>query len=114
MTRVVVMVCGVGLSVTVYAALGTAQIRSVERCHAHRGLPDARCTPGARDPRVTQANIGRTICRAGYTKTVRPPTSYTEPLKLRQLDQYGYYAGHRVSSYEEDHLIPLELGGSPK
>src|ERR1700687_1954524 len=44
-------------------------------------LPDPKCTPGAVDPSVTQDNIDSTICVSGYTKTVRPPVSVTEPQK---------------------------------
>jgi hypothetical protein len=44
---------------------------------------------------------------------VRPPTSYTNPLKTQQIRQYRY-TDTRVASYEEDHEIPLELGGSPR
>jgi hypothetical protein len=40
-------------------------------------LPDPACTPGATNPDVTQASIGSTICRAGYTCTIRPPAAYT-------------------------------------
>jgi hypothetical protein len=76
-------------------------------------LPDPHCTPGAVDPRVTQADIGSTICVAGYTTTVRPPTSYTEPLKLRLLTSYGYTTG-RPSAFELDHRVPLEVGGDPR
>jgi hypothetical protein len=36
-------------------------------------LPRHDLTPGAIDPRVTQSNIRNTICRRGYTSTVRPP-----------------------------------------
>jgi hypothetical protein len=36
---------------------------------------------------------------------------YTENLKREQMTAYGDTGP--VSSYEEDHLIPLELGGSP-
>ncbi len=39
----------------------------------HGLLPDPSCTPGAIDPAVAQANIGSTICRTGYTDSVRPP-----------------------------------------
>jgi hypothetical protein len=81
-------------------------------CTEHNGLPDPACTPGALNQSVTQASIGSTICKRGWTATVRPPTSYTEPLKIRQIAQYGY-ADTRVSDYEEDHFLPLELGGSP-
>ncbi|MDA8343134.1 MAG: hypothetical protein M0007_13060 [Actinomycetota bacterium] len=84
-------------------------------CHS-RGtglyvLPDPACTPGATNPDVTQSDIGTTICASGWTATVRPPESYTEPLKFHQMTAYGETGP--VSSYEEDHLVPLELGGSP-
>ncbi len=61
---------------------------------------------------VTQATIGTTICVKGYTATIRPPTSYTEPLKVAQIAAYGY-ADTNVADYEEDHVIALELGGAP-
>jgi hypothetical protein len=84
-------------------------------CHARgSGLfsrPDPRCTPGAIDPSVTEANIDRTICRTGYTRTVRPPESVTEPEKRRSLEAYGDRGPLR--RYEYDHLIALELGGVP-
>lgn len=86
-----------------------------QRCHA-RGhgryvLPDRHCTPGAWNPAVTQATIATTICRDGWTATVRPPEAYTEALKWRQMQAYGERGPmHR---YEEDHLVPLELGGAP-
>ncbi|GAC1691095.1 MAG: hypothetical protein PVS2B1_13680 [Candidatus Dormibacteraceae bacterium] len=82
------------------------------QCHSVNGLPDPVCTPGVIDPRVTQENISTTICVRGYTKTVRPPASYTHDLKVRQIAEYGY-ADTKLASYEEDHLIPLELGGHP-
>ncbi len=49
-------------------------------CHYRDGgrLPDPRCTPGAIDPAVTQANIRRTICVSGYTTKVRPPAEQTD------------------------------------
>src|SRR4051812_25520792 len=75
------------------ATSAEAHARGAARCQAHGGLPDRTCTPGVRDPRVTQKNIASTICRGGYTTTVRPPSSYTTQLKKRQLADYGYYAG---------------------
>jgi hypothetical protein len=84
-------------------------------CHARGSglysLPDPSCTPGAVNPAVTQATLDQTICVVGWTQTVRPPVSYTEPLKYQQMAAYGD-AGP-ASAYEEDHLVPLELGGSP-
>jgi hypothetical protein len=72
--------------------------------------PDPRCTPGALNPRVTQANIGRTICKRGWTATVRPPERVTEPEKLASMAAYG---DHRpAADYEYDHFVPLELGGA--
>jgi hypothetical protein len=77
------------------------------------GEPDPALTPGAINPAVTQATIGSTICRSGWTATVRPPSSYTNALKVQQIAQYGY-ADASTAAYEEDHLIPLELGGAPR
>jgi len=53
------------------------------------GLPDPACTPGATDPRVTQANINLTICMRGYTATVRPPVSVTDRIKVERMAAYG-------------------------
>jgi len=67
--------------------------------------------PGLTNPAVTQATIDQTICVRGWTKTVRPPSSYTTKLKLIQLRDAGLHG--EASDYEEDHMIPLELGGHP-
>ena len=48
----------------------------------------------------------------GWTATVRPSESYTDALKTKQIARYRY-ARTSASVYEEDHLVPLELGGSP-
>jgi hypothetical protein len=79
--------------------------------HAPAVLADPVRTPGVLNPDVTQATIGRTICRSGWTRTVRPPTDYTNALKLRQMRLYGEHGP--PSAYQEDHLISLELGGHP-
>jgi hypothetical protein len=68
-------------------------------------------TPGSLNPDVTQATIDQTVCVKGWTATVRPPTSYTDQLKLQQMPEYGETGS--PSDYQEDHLISLELGGSP-
>jgi hypothetical protein len=80
-------------------------------CHMRGELPDPACTPGVADPRVSQDNLGATICRSGYTSTVRPPVSYTERLKREGMVAYGFTDS--IAEHEEDHLIALELGGSP-
>ncbi len=92
-----------------------AKAGAAAACHA-RGhglfsLPDPRCTPGAVNPAVTQGDIGRTICRSGWTRTVRPPESVTEPEKRASMRLYGDRGP--LHAYEYDHLIPLELGGAP-
>ncbi len=74
-------------------------------------LPDPSCTPGVTNPTVSQANIGSTICVRGWTKTIRPPASVTEPQKLESMRRYG--ASGPAGTFEFDHLIPLELGGAP-
>jgi hypothetical protein len=84
----------------------------VTKCKAIDGLPDRKCTPGTTDPRVTQQNIKDTICKSGYTKTVRPPVSVTNQMKLVSMKEYGF--SDSPSNYEYDHLISLELGGAPK
>ncbi len=76
------------------------------------GEPDPGLTPGALNPAVTQATIGSTICVSGWTTTIRPSESLTDALKIKQIGQYGY-GDTKTSSYEEDHLISLELGGAP-
>jgi hypothetical protein len=75
--------------------------------------PDAQLTPGVTNPDVTQANISETVCRSGWTATARPPASYTNNLKKEGITQYGY-DDSKLADYEEDHFIPLEIGGNPK
>ncbi|HJQ52070.1 MAG TPA: hypothetical protein VJ838_16350 [Gaiellaceae bacterium] len=74
-------------------------------------LADPVRTPGVLNPDVTQANIRSTICRHGWTATIRPPVDYTNALKRRQMRQYGETGS--LSDFQEDHLISLELGGNP-
>lgn len=67
--------------------------------------------PGVHNPAVTQENIHKTICVSGWTNTVRPSASYTNKLKHDQMEALHYMGDpHR---FEEDHRLPLELGGHP-
>jgi hypothetical protein len=77
------------------------------------GLPDRNLTPGATNPDATQDNLSNTVCKSGWASSVRPPSAYTGALKLVQIIQYGY-ADRNPSHYQEDHLVPLELGGAPR
>jgi hypothetical protein len=77
-------------------------------------LPISSVTSGAIDTNITQTNIDTTICKSGYTATVRPPVSYTNKLKAQQLNgTYKQFTDKVSADYEEDHLISLEIGGSP-
>jgi hypothetical protein len=68
-------------------------------------------TPGALNPDVSRATIRQTICSRGWTKTVRPSSSFTSALKLVQMRRYGFTGA--PADYQEDHFISLELGGAP-
>jgi hypothetical protein len=90
---------------------GTAQAAGT--CsQSYLPLPDATCQPGALNSAVTQSTISSTICVGGYSSSIRPSTSYTNALKVTQIAQYGY-SDTSTADYEEDHLIPLSLGGNP-
>jgi hypothetical protein len=74
--------------------------------------PDPIRTPGATNPDITQENLRETICNPRWsTKSIRPPASYTNRLKVEQIHEYGYSDSTR-RDFEEDHFIPLELGGN--
>jgi hypothetical protein len=75
--------------------------------------PDPARTPGAVNPEITQENIRQTICSPRWsTRSIRPEASYTNRLKVTQINEYGY-SDSKLRDYEEDHFIPLELGGNP-
>lgn len=95
--------------VAALVAIGAALFLSV---HGHGGaatvLPRVQ---GVANPNVTQADIRSTVCRLGWTKTIRPPVGYTNDLKAKQMRLYGLHGP--PSAYQEDHLISLEVGGDP-
>ena len=80
-------------------------------------VQDKTATPGALNTSVTQANIATTVCKSGWTATIRPTVTYTNKLKDTQLKTtYKSYVaiwGSNPGAYEEDHLISLQLGGNP-
>lgn len=80
-------------------------------------FPDTSLTPGA----AVTSDIA-VICRQGYATSVRPEGALWRRLKEAAYDRYGLPRGHRSRTdgygdrhpaYEVDHLVPLELGGSP-
>ena len=82
-----------------------------------RDLPDRHLTPGVVATRDTA-----TVCQAGYARAIRPKGTQWRRLKDEVYNAYGLPRGHRSTvdaagrrhpAYEIDHLVPLELGGSP-
>ena len=68
--------------------------------------------PGATNPAVTPQTVQQTICVSGYSASVRPPLSFTAPLKRRLLAEQNLPG--TVGDYQLDHAISLEVGGSPR
>jgi hypothetical protein len=75
-------------------------------------IPDLARTPGVINPEVTQANLHETICAPGWTRSIRPPVSYTYQLKMQQMKEQQL-SGKAVE-YNEDHRVPLCAGGHPR
>ncbi len=67
--------------------------------------PDARLTPGD----VFAGATAKDVCVSGYSSSVRdvPVT-----VKRQVYEEYGIPYPQPTGSYELDHFIPLELGGS--
>jgi len=74
-------------------------------CKVDGGSPDHACTPGAVFPDATLEKI----CAAGYAQTVRSVTAKT---KKQIYERYGFAYPQARGTFEADHLVPLELGGS--
>ncbi len=74
-------------------------------CEINGSLQDKLCTPGA----IFEIATPEQICVSGYTKTVR---NVSTSLKKKVYAEYGIVYPQPTGSYEADHLIPLELGGS--
>ncbi|WP_433685205.1 hypothetical protein [Nocardia sp. CA-119907] len=85
-------------------------------CHYRKSgdgqsLPDPACTPGAINPKVAADNLGDTICKGGYTSSIRPPANITDREKGANAKSYDYTGPLHDAEY--DHLVSLELGGDP-
>lgn len=63
--------------------------------------------PGMLNPDCTVEKV----CTPGYTRTIRPPVSYTNKLKVEQMREHSLPG--TVKDYEEDHVVPLEACGHP-
>jgi hypothetical protein len=105
------------LCTSAYAARNAGGVDDAEGAYGvlfplSQAEPNPRMTPGALNPDVTQTTLHSTICVKYYTRTIRPDEGYTGHLKREQIGTYGY-SDRRLRDYEEDHLVSLELGGSP-
>jgi hypothetical protein len=82
-------------------------------CHARDSgfLPDPVCTRGDADSRVTPDTLSTTICRLGYTSTVRPPVSVTEPMRAYpEFPMKRYSPGVSTELHQESHHAYSSLG----
>lgn len=108
-TRIVLaLMLAVSLIVPFVGSHATVQAYGAACSYAHASsdapLPDAHCTPGSVFAHATLQQI----CTPGYTRRVRYVTYAT---KRAIYAEYGIYH-HAAGSYEVDHLVPLEIGGS--
>jgi hypothetical protein len=72
------------------------------RLHARSSQPERQAEDHQED------DLRRALDRHGW-----PPTSYTNKLKVQGIEDYGF-KDKTLGHYEEDHLIPLAVGGSPR
>ena len=80
------------------------------RAQVHE-IPDHARTPGALNPIVTQQNLAQTVCKVGWTDTIRPPKSDVKNLRRKQMRELGQPGV--PNAYHEDHIVPLCAGGHP-
>jgi hypothetical protein len=66
------------------------------------------------NPDVVPATLSQTVCTPGYTKAVRPSTTFTNGIKRRLMREQGMDFNVDKGSFELDHIIPLALGGHPR
>jgi hypothetical protein len=104
-------------TIAIVFAFGLVSTNAVAAVPTVSIKPNSAVTPGALNPSVTQANIKDNVCKANWTTTVRPTVTYTNKLKATQLattyKSFVVIYGADAKNYEEDHLISLQLGGSP-
>jgi hypothetical protein len=102
------------ISATVVVLFSLAMARASA---AATDMPNSKLTPGA----IATENA-QTVCRAGYSRSIRPKNALWRKLKDAAYNRYGLArgqrseidaAGRRHAAYTIDHLAPLELGGSP-
>lgn len=76
-------------------------------------LPLAASAGIALNPDVTQANIAQTVCVPGWSKSVRPPASFTDKIKRQKMAALGI-PWSQAAEVELDHVVSIVLGGAPR
>lgn len=82
------------------------------------GVAAAHRSPGPHSGQVPTGVIAQPqptlaqLCTPGYTATIRPPQYYTTNLKKAQMT--AQHLPGTTKDYEEDHVVPLEVGGAPR
>ena len=95
------------LPIALASVLGAAPVSARESCVATpNGCVDL-------NPDVTTETLKDTICRPGYTRSVRPASSYTNGVKAKLL-RAADLPLERMREHELDHIVPLALGGHPR
>ena len=64
------------------------------------------------DERVTQGTLRSTICKRGWSESVRPPYEWSHAHKQRLMRERGIPASE-FGAWTLDHIQPIEDGGSP-
>lgn len=80
-------------------------VKKTSNCRVSGPYPDHACTPGAVFASATLAQI----CTPGYSEGAR---NVSTKLKQQIYSAYGISYPQKTGTYELDHLVPLELGGS--
>lgn len=100
---------------TLSAVIATAGVVAAVALHSNSyppgTLPDY---PGAINHTLTDPST--TICNKDWsTSSIRPPTSYTNPLKAKRLAEFNvkYGTTYQMADGELDHIISIELLGDP-
>jgi len=76
-------------------------------------LPDRQLTPGTINTAISEQQYRAQCHTKGWTRPYRPPVGFTNSLKRLQMEKYGHPLAD-IRDYEEDHLVPLCLGGAPQ
>jgi hypothetical protein len=111
--RLTATLAATALATASFIVATTASADAATCSQSYLPLPEPPLHPWRLQPRRHAVHDRLDDLRVRLDRKVRPPTSYTNALKTQGIIDYGY-ADKSLSSYEEDHDIPLELGGSPR